>query len=83
MLDFSHIFESSLVLTFGGVLLKLIDKTYKSSVCTEASPPVQTIVQDTESEKEASDGEASDVTVMLSYDHINHMAPENNYYVTQ
>jgi hypothetical protein len=89
MLDFAHILESSLGLTIGGVLLKLIDKTCRSA-CTEASQPVQTIVQeDTDSEKDVSDDDeggpypvaarlrdddaATDVTVMLSYDHINHL----------
>ena len=76
MLDFGHILESSLGLTFGGVLLKLIDRTCKNN-CSDAQP-AQTIVQpDTESEKEISDY-ASDVTVMISYDHINNLPTNNN-----
>lgn len=76
MLDFGHILESSLGLTFGGMLLKLLDKTCKSN-CSDTQP-VQTIVQpDTESEKEVSDY-ASDVTIMISYDHINNLPTNNN-----
>ena len=50
MVDFVHILESNLGLTFGGILLKLIDKTCKSN-CSN-NQQVQTIVNDSDSDTE-------------------------------
>jgi len=74
MLDFGHILESSLGLTVGGLLLKLIDKTCKSN-CGN-SQPVTTIQPDTESETELSDN-VSEITQIPEYD-INNNVYHNN-----
>ena len=82
MLDFAHILESSLGLTFGGILLKLLDKTCKaSSPCNASQPPVQTIINsDTDREEKEEDSErehdvwsnASDVTIMTANNNEHH-----------
>ena len=68
MLDFnvSHIVESSLGLTLGGVILKLIDRACKKTCST---PEVQTVVQDSESEHNDVSDVASDITIP-HYDEI-------------
>jgi len=50
MVDFVHILESSLGLTFGGMLLKLLDKTCKTNFSNNQQ--VQTIVNDSDSDTE-------------------------------
>ena len=66
MLDFCHILESSLGLTFGGIILKLIDRTCKSNCSNQQQN--QIIVQpDTDSEKEISDN-VSEITQIPDYD---------------
>ena len=68
MLDFNvnHILESSLGLTFGGLLLKLIDKACKTN-CEK--PEVQTVVQDSDSEQNDNISDAvSDITEIPHYD---------------
>ena len=72
MVDFVHILESSVGLTFGGMLLKLLDKACKTN-CSN-NQQVQTIVNDSDSdsEHEVSDN-VSEITQLPDYD-----PPNNN-----
>ena len=77
MVDFVHILESSLDLTFGGMLLKLLDKTCKTN-CSN-NQQVQTIVNDSDSdsEHEVSDN-VSEITHLPDYDQPNNNVMYSN-----